>query len=230
MARCISELGCPEEKIKVHHLGVSVDEIPFKPRCWRSGEVLRVLIAATFREKKGIPYALQALGRLSENIQLEITLIGDAHTEQRSQQEKRKILQTVEYLGLQQKIRMLGYQPYQVFLEEAYKHHIFLSPSITATDGDTEGGAPISIIEMMASGMPVISTFHCDIPEIVHHRVSGLLAGEGDVEGLVEHLEWFTGHPNEWGKMLEEGRKHVESEYDARNQGRRLAKIYQELI
>ena len=230
MARSIARLGCPEEKVRVHHLGVSVDEIPFKPRRWKRGKPLRILIAASFREKKGIPYAIEALARLSNKIPLEITLIGDAHPEQRSQEEKRKILQTIERLGLQSKVRKLGYQPYQVLLEEAYKHHIFLSPSVTAEDGDTEGGAPVSIIEMMASGMPVISTFHCDIPEIIHHGVSGFLAAERDVEGLVTHIEWLMEHPDDWENMLDAGRKHVEAEYHARKQGEHLAQIYREIM
>jgi len=230
MARCIAELGCPEEKIRVHHLGVDVDEIPFRPRVWRPGETLRVLIAASFREKKGIPYALEALGRLRKEVQLEVTIIGDAHSEQRSQDEKQKITNAIESLDLRSKVRMLGYQPYQVFLEEAYKHHVFLSPSVTATDGDTEGGAPVSIIEMLASGMPVVSTIHCDIPEIIHHGISGLLAAERDVQGLATHLKWLMEHPDRWSQMLDAGRKHVEAEYDARKQGERLARIYEELI
>ncbi len=230
MAGCITRLGCPEEKIRVHHLGVSVDEIPFKPRRWKRGEPLRVLMASSFREKKGVPYALEALEKLSKRVPLEITLIGDAHPEQRSQDEKRKILKTIERLGLKSKVRRLGYQPYQVFLEEAYKHHIFLSPSVTASDGDTEGGAPISIIEMMASGMPVISTLHCDIPEIIHHGVSGLLASERDIEGLVVQIEWLIENPGDWGNIIEAGRKHVEAEYHARKQGERLAQIYREIM
>jgi colanic acid/amylovoran biosynthesis glycosyltransferase len=230
MASRIEALGCPVEKIRIQHLGVNLKEIPFKPRCWCPGGPLRVLIAASFREKKGIPYALEALERLSKEVPLEITLIGDAHPEERSQEEKRKILQKIEHLGLQSRVRRLGYQPYQVFLEEAYKHHVFLSPSITASDGDTEGGAPVSITEMVASGMPVISTFHCDIPEIIQHGVSGLLAEERDVEGLVKHLRWLIEHADSWSQMIEAGRNHVAAEFDARKQGEKLAQIYQELI
>jgi colanic acid/amylovoran biosynthesis glycosyltransferase len=230
MANCIEALGCPAKKIIIHHLGVNIGEILFKPRCWCPGGPLRVLIAASFREKKGIPYALEALERLSKEVPLEITLIGDAHPEERSQEEKRKILQKIEHLGLQSRVRRLGYQPYQVFLEEAYKHHVFLSPSITASDGDTEGGAPVSITEMVASGMPVISTFHCDIPEIIQHGVSGLLAEERDVEGLVKHLRWLIEHADSWSQMIEAGRNHVAAEFDARKQGEKLAQIYQELI
>ena len=111
---------------------------------------LRVLIAGSFREKKGIPYALEALGRLQQEIPLEITIIGDAS--ERGEAEKLQILDTIKTHNLWPKTRMLGYQPHAILLEEAYRHHIFLSPSVTASDGDTEGGLPVSIIEMAATG------------------------------------------------------------------------------
>lgn len=229
MAQCIRGLGCPREKIRVHHLGVRVEEIPFRPRVWNPGEPLRVLIAASFREKKGIPYALQALGRLQEDLCLEATIIGDAGGEARSQAEKRAILEVIDRYKLQPRIRLLGYQPYATLFEEAYRHHLFLSPSVTAADGDTEGGAPVTIIEMLATGMPVISTAHCDIPEVVEHGVSGLLAEERDVDGLVRHLRWMVAHPGAWRAMAEAGRRRVEAEFNARIQGQRLAAIYREL-
>lgn len=229
MAQCIANLGCPKSKIHVHHLGIAVEEIEFKPRVWNISEPLKVLIAATFREKKGIPYALEALGKLQHKIPLEITIIGDASPDPRSQSEKQKILTAIETCNLQSKISMLGCQPHTRLLEEAYKHHIFISPSVTSNDGDTEGGAPVAIIEMVASGMPVVSTKHCDIPEVTKNNVRNLLAAERDVDGLVSHLKWLIDHPMQWRKMLEAGREHIEQEYDARKQGASLAKIYQSM-
>ena len=230
MAKGIEVLGCSMEKIRVHHLGVSINEIIFKPRVWNPKDPLRVLMAASFQEKKGIPYALEALGRIQKDVQLEITLIGDANSEMRSQLEKSKILDVMTRCDLQRKTRMLGYQPLAVLFEEAYKHHIFLSPSVTALDGDTEGGVPVSIIEMAATGMPVVSTLHCDIPEVIHHGVTGLLVQERDIEGLAGSLHWLMENTDRWSPMVEAGRRHLEVEYNAERQGERLARIYEELI
>ncbi len=229
MARSMVELGCPESKAWVHHLGVRVNEIAFKPSSFNPGEPLRVLIAGAFREKKGIPYALEALGRLKREIPLEITIIGDANSEPRNQAEKKRILDVIDKHGLRRQTHMLGYQPHDVLFEEAYNHHVFLSPSITAGDGDTEGGAPVTIIEMMALGLPVVSTQHCDIPEVVKHGRTGLLAEERDVDGLVNHLTWLVNNPKKWPGILDAARKHVEAEYDACLQGVKLAGIYKGL-
>jgi len=230
MANSVREFGCSPDKIEIHHLGVPVGDIPFRPRAWEGHTPLRVLLASSFREKKGIPYALEALGRLQHQVPLEITVIGDASTsDPRGLQEKEKILATLERAELNDKVRLLGYQSHSVFLDESYRHHVFLSPSITASDGDTEGGAPVSIIEMAASGIPVISTAHCDIPAIIQHRVTGLLAAERDIDGLFGQLLWLIENRAEWSKLLTLARKHVESEYNACIQGERLAGIYRTL-
>lgn len=230
MAGSIMELGCPEDKVLVHHLGVNVSEILFKPRVWDGDGPLRVLIAASFREKKGIPFALEALAKLHREIPLEITIIGDANHTESSQLEKQKILATIDRYNLLPITHMLGYQPYSRLLEETYKHHIFVSPSVNASDGDTEGGVPVTIIEMAATGIPVVSTTHCDIPEVVHHGHTGLLAEERDVKGLVCHLEWLVENPDKWKSMVEAGRSHIEAEYDTRTQGQKLASIYENLL
>lgn len=229
MGRCIVALGCPEAKLRVQHLGVSTEEIAFQPRAWNGSGPLRVLIAASFREKKGIPFALEALGRLQHEVPLEVTIIGDASKLPSSQVEKQKILAVIEKHGLQPKVRHLGYRPYSVLFEEAYRHHLFLSPSVTAEDGDTEGGAPLGIIEMAATGMPIVSTTHCDIVSVIQHGVTGWLAPERDVDALVAGLKWWTGQTAEWPARLAAGRRHIEREYDAVRQGERLAAIYGEL-
>jgi colanic acid/amylovoran biosynthesis glycosyltransferase len=229
-AQSLVGLGCPEHKIRVHHLGVRIEEIAFKPRVWDSKEPLRTLIAASFVEKKGIPYALEALGRLQRALPLEITIIGDARSEARAQAEKQIILKTIEKYNLRPKIRMLGYQPHANLFEEAYKHHLLLYPSVTSSDGDTEGGASMTIVELLATGMPVVSTRHCDIPMVIRHGVTGLLAEERDVNGLIRNLEWLVAHPERWHSMVQAGRRHVELEFNARLQGKRLLEIYEEVI
>jgi colanic acid/amylovoran biosynthesis glycosyltransferase len=228
MAQCIVQLGCPAEKVSVHHLGVNLDKLPFQPREWHPGKPLRVLMAASFREKKGLTYALEALGKLNADVSLDITLIGDSGSDAESQQEKQRIVDIIQQYSLN--VELLGYQPHDRFLQEAYKHHLFLSPSVAARDGDTEGGAPVSIIEAAASGMPVISTDHCDIPEVLRPYPVELFAQERNVEDLVRILKWWIGHSKEWQGVLSKTRIHIETEFDAKIQGQKLGAIYQDVM
>jgi colanic acid/amylovoran biosynthesis glycosyltransferase len=226
MGRCIQALGCPPEKVTVQRLGVDTARIEYRPRRWEPGEPLRVLMAGTFREKKGFPYALEALGRLSRHVDVRVTVIGDATAEARDQRQKALMLEAIARHGLEDRVRFAGYRPHAELLAAAYEHHVFLSPSVEASDGDTEGGSPVAITEMAASGMPVVSTTHCDIPQAVVHGRTGFLAPERDVDALVDGLGELVSGRVDWPAMSAAARTHVEERFDARRQGQALAGVY----
>lgn len=230
MAQSLVKLGCPASKVVVQHLGVDVERIGFQPRHWQFGEPLKVLIAASFREKKGIPYAIEALGILRKHLAIEVTIIGDAGAEPGGQAEKARILAALKQTGLGTHTRLLGYQSYAAMLREAYAHHVFLHPSVTATDGDTEGGAPVCITEMLATGMPVVSTWHCDIPEVVGTTHHAYLAKERDIEGLTAALTSLIEQPQTWEALARAGRQRIETEYHRVRQAERLAAHYQRVL
>ncbi len=230
LGRALATLGCPQDKIRVQHLGIDLDNVTFQARRWRPGEPLKVLLAGSFVEKKGFPFALEALGRIKERAELEITVIGDANQQERSKMEKSRIFDAISRGGLENRVRMLGYQPYATLLAEACRNHLFVSPSVTASDGDTEGGAPVTVIEMAASGMPVVSSLHCDIPDVLQDGVTGLLAAERDLDGLESKLLWLVGHPERWKGMATAARRHIEAEFSAPIQGERLAAHYDALL
>lgn len=230
MARCIVELGCPEGKVKVQHLGVDIEKFSFQSRRWIPGESLKVLIASSFREKKGIPYAIAALGMLHKEIPIELTIIGDAGGDEHSLIEKAKILKALDSANLMDNTRLLGYQPHAIMMKEAYSHHVFLHPSVTASDGDTEGGAPVAITEMMATGMPVISTTHCDIPEVVGESLQFLLAPERDSEALFEVIRGLLEGFETWTKITASARARVVEEYCGKTQAIRLLSHYGSIL
>ncbi|MFN8561494.1 MAG: glycosyltransferase [Anaerolineae bacterium] len=229
MRERLVELGCPPERIRIHHLGVNIEAIRYQPRRWQPGEPLRILIASEFRERKGIPYALEALAKFAQETPVEITIIGDAADHPDGVREKQKIMAAIEKHQLAPVMRLLGKQPYKFLLEQAYQHHIFMGPSITAQDGDMEG-TPMVLVDMAATGMPLISTTHSDVPEIIRHGETGLLAAERDVQGLLDHLRWFAAHPVDWETMTQAGRRHVEAEFDRAKQNQRLEATYLEAI
>lgn len=231
MAKCIINQGCPEQKIRVQQIGVEIDKISFVPRKIENNGLIKILIASTFREKKGIPYALEAVGILKEKYpNIRVTVIGDATEDKRDQKEKLKITDIIRRYKLYSIVKLLGFVPQHVLWKEAYKHHIFLSPSVTAVDGDTEGGAPISLIEMSASGMPIVSTWHCDIPEVVKDGVTGRLVKERDINGLAGAIEDMVNKPEKWIEYGFSGRRRMETFYNVKNTVKRLEGIYKEIL
>lgn len=224
MKKELIKLGCPENKIIVQHLGIDLNKFKFTTRELPEDGNVVVLIAGSFREKKGIPYAIQAFAKVKENHQnIQLRILGDGPM-------RGEIESLMAELNISNSVTLLGYQPHDIFLKEATNAHVFMLSSITAQDGDTEGGAPVAILEAQATGLPVISSYHADIPEVVIDGKSALLAHEKDVEMLAKHLRYLVEHPEVWDSMGRAGREHVEQEYELNVQVERLEAIYDILV
>ena len=209
---------------------VDLPAIAFRPRQPPEREPLRVLMAASFREKKGFPDGLEAVARVHRHHPVALTIVGDAGTDAASRTEKARILATLARTGLMPYTRLLGFQPPEALWREAYAHHLFLAPSVTAADGDTEGGAPVVLMEMVASGMPAVATRHCDIPHVLPESWHAQLAPERDATALAAAIEdWIAAPAPVWTERLAAGRAHLERGFDAASQGRVLARIYREI-
>lgn len=231
MRSVLMGLGARPETVVVQRLGVDLDKIAFIPRRLEKDRKVRVLFAGTFRDKKGLTCCLEAYANvLEKHSNVELTVIGDAGNSERETAYKKEVLEVIRRRNLGGKVMMLGFLDYPAFIEEAKKHDIFLSHSIVGSDGETEGGAPVTLIEMSGYGMPVISTRHCDIPEVILDGASGLLAPEKDIAGLTDRLEHLVVHPELWEPMGRAGREHIEKEYDAVSQARKLEAIYDGLL
>jgi colanic acid/amylovoran biosynthesis glycosyltransferase len=227
MKKVLVELGCAESKVIVQRLGVDLEKIPFIPRRRESNRKIKILMASTFRDKKGITYGLEAFSRIASSYRnVELTLIGDAGRSEREVAYKKEIMRVINDRHLHDKINNLGFLAYPEFIEESKKHDIFLAPSMRGADGETEGGAPVTLIEMSAFGMPIVSTLHCDIPEVILDGQSGYLVPEKDTDALSDRLEYLVTHPENWEEMGQVGRQHIEQEYDAKKQAQKLEKIY----
>jgi colanic acid/amylovoran biosynthesis glycosyltransferase len=221
-ARLVS-LGCPTEKILVHRIGIDLDAIPFLPPVAPpSGQPARVLVCGRMVEKKGHRLALAAAARARrKGLAIELRMIGDGPLRPAIEAE-------IAALGLEG-VRLLGSLTYEQYLRELAAAHAVLQPSVTAADGDTEGGAPTVLIEAQAAGKPIVSTLHADIPEIVVAGRSALLVPEGDAVRLGDALAEILSAPERWAEMGAAGRSHVESEHDIRRQVERLEALYEDL-
>jgi colanic acid/amylovoran biosynthesis glycosyltransferase len=230
MAETLHQLGCPRQKLKVLRLGVDLLKLPFRERSPEKG--VRILAAGRFREKKGHTHAIEAFAAASRDMRnITLTLVGGAAPlSMKEMREKREILATIRRLGVADRVALPGFLSYGDFIRELYNHHIFISPSILAADGDSEGGAPVSIIEASASGMPILSTRHCDIPEVVLDGKTGYLAPEGDIDALTERLIFLLKSPEIWKNMGLLGHEHIAEHYDLRKQVPKLEQLYQEVL
>ena len=75
----------------------------------------------------------------------------------------------------------------------------------------------------MAMGVPIVSSQHADIPEVVIDKTCGLLYPERDIAGLAEGLDTLLSSPEQFGCA---GRAHVEKQHNLGRQGEKLEAIY----
>ena len=225
MRNALHALGCPLDKIKVQHIGVDSSSIQFRERTKPLRGHVQVLMCSSFREKKGIRYGVEAFANVRNRYRGDVRLViaGDGPL-------RPEIERQIERLDLSDVVSMVGYVDHRRFYELAENSHLFMAPSLTASDGDTEGGAPTVLIEAQASGMPVVSTLHADIPEVVVDGVTGLLAEEGDSEGLADCLLHLLEHPDCWPAMGKAGRSRVEDSYDLARLSSQLEDTYMALM
>jgi glycosyltransferase involved in cell wall biosynthesis len=177
MQGMISEMGCPIEKIVLNTYG---PQPAFeKINCNFSKQ--QFIGIGRFTDKKAPYYTILAFKMvLDQYPKARLLLAGEG-----------ALLNTcknlVKYLGLNKNVQFLGIitpEEYQNILKESLA---FVQHSITADSGDMEG-TPLAILEASVAGLPVISTYHAGIPDVIKHQETGLLSGEHDVDGMARNM------------------------------------------
>jgi colanic acid/amylovoran biosynthesis glycosyltransferase len=208
-AERLTQLGCPPERIRVLHMGVDCDAIPFvSPR--HPGRVeLRILFVGRLVEKKGAEFVIRALAWLKQShprLEWSLTIAGDGPL-------SAELEALAQNLGLNDRVNFLGLVSSGQVRGELSQADVFLLPSVVSADGDKEG-IPVSLMEAMAAGVPVVSTVHSGIPELIEHNVSGLLAPERDPVELGEHIATLLVDDARRAQLAGEARKVVEQRFN----------------
>ncbi len=216
------ELGCSPEKIVTHYIGVPIEEYSFKKRELGKGTV-RLIQVSNLQEKKGHIYLLEAFKKLIsvyENV--ELVLVGDGPM-------KHEIEKKIMELGLTHKVKMMGKLKSLLALREMDESDIFVHHSVTASDGNTEG-IPTVLMEAMSLGLPVVSTYHTGIPELVKDGETGLLTNEKDSDMMAKKLIELIGNPDLYKRLGTMGREKVERDFNIRLQNAKLDELYGQVM
>ena len=118
----------------------------------------------------------------------------------------------VDYFGLQNSIRLPGvFTPadFKSLLENAL---CFVQHSLTASSGDMEG-TPVAILEASAAGLPVVSTFHAGIPDVIIDGKTGLLVLERDIDGMAQKMLFILDNQEKAKEMGIAGKKNIRENF-----------------
>ncbi len=196
--------GAPAARTKVHHMGVDPDEFRVVPRQLDDGP-MRLLSVARLVEKKGLEYGIRAAAELGRAVHY--TIVGDGP-------ERPRLEGLIDALGARDRIELAGWQTQDAVAALLARAHLLLAPSVTSADGEEEG-IPVALMEAMATGLPVVSTRHSGIPELIEDGVSGLLVAERDAPALTAALRRLREDPRLMERLCRGGRSTVERSFNS---------------
>ncbi|MEM9913784.1 MAG: glycosyltransferase [Planctomycetota bacterium] len=203
----VVSMGADADKTLVHHVGIDTQRFDFRARQKIEGQPFRMITVARLAPKKGLPDAIMAVQKLRARLpDVKYDIIGDGPG--RDELEK-----LIAQHGLQSAVSLLGWKSQDEVSAALDRADVFLTPSVVAPDGDMEG-IPTGIMEASARGLPIVSTLHSGIPEIVSDGESGYLVPEHDPEALADRLHRLATEPETWAVMGRAGRAIVEEQFD----------------
>ncbi|HUF12924.1 MAG TPA: glycosyltransferase [Longimicrobiales bacterium] len=210
------DLGAPPHRTRVHPIPIRIESFPFRLPAPRERAI--VLQACRFVPKKGVDLTLRAFARAADGTGSRLRLIGDGP-------ERPALEALARELGIAERVEFAGMRTHEQYARDLADADVFIHPSRFGPKGDGEGGAPTALIEAQATGLPIVSTTHADIP-FVAGAGGALLAPEDDLDQLAAHLRWLLQHPERWADLARAGRRHVERQHEASLLAERLESHY----
>ena len=219
LQRAVVELGCDENKIEIVRTGIPLHEFPYRERDFPENGEWRFLHASRLVQKKGIATTLHAFTDFLQNYpRATLTVAGEGPMLAELKELTRK-------LKIRDRVVLPGFLASEKLRELYYASHIFLHPSETGSDGNQEG-IPNSMLEAMATGLPIFATDHGGIPEAIENGISGVLVPERDHEALSRALLEAVPDRQLLARLARNGTEAVVQKFDQRTQVRRLEEIY----
>src|SRR5579862_34622 len=209
---------CDPGKIRVHRTGIPLDELPFRRRAAASGG-WRFVQACRLIPKKGLATSLRAFARFARDFpDSSFVIAGEGPMLE-------DLRELAAELGVGEKVKFAGFLSQADLRALYYESQIFLHPSEIGADGNQEG-VPNSMLEAMATGMPVIATRHGGIPEAVER--GGVLVGEGENEAMARAMLELARNPERHAEMGLEANREVSEKFELGAQIRALEGFYDE--
>jgi colanic acid/amylovoran biosynthesis glycosyltransferase len=223
LAERLKAIGCPAEKIRMNRTGIPLADFPLVERPFPADGAWRLVQSCRLIAKKGLRTALKAFAEFHRLYpKATFTIAGDGPM-------REELCHFAAQLGIGDAVLFPGFLN-QAQLNALYaQSHLFLHPSQLTEKQDQEG-IPNSMLEAMATGIPVAATFHGGIPEAVKHGVTGLLVAERDDRALAKTLKTFAQAPEATWEMGRRASQSVHAEFDQCRAISKLEACYDEAL
>ena len=222
MREDLLRLNCPDDKIRIHYHGINLVKFQYKERNLTVYPI-RIIFVGSLTERKGVLDILRAFIQITkQRPQVELRFVGDGYLRTRLEQ------MALDW-GVENRVSFAGFVPHEKLKDEFYLAHIFCHPSKTLKSGDKEG-IPGTIIEAMTTGLPVVTTRHAGIPEMVRNGEDGFVVAEGDINSIYQALLTLIDNPKLRVDLGRNAAIHAQQKADAVYLTKELESIYKDLL
>lgn len=212
----------PDANVRVVRCGIDMEYFQ-PPPTRQSSKVLQITSVGRLRTKKGHEFLIKACAELAaQQVDFHCVIVGDG--------ELRPSLEAlIRELGLQERVALVGARGQDWVRERLCDSHLFILACITEKRGDRDG-IPVSIMEAMAMGVPVISTPVSGIPELVQHERTGLLVPERNASELAQAMMRLAADATLRGRIAKNALDLVHCEHDVQQNAARLQAFFEEVV
>jgi glycosyltransferase involved in cell wall biosynthesis len=199
---------------KVHVVRCGVDAAFLRDGPQPVPDNCRLVCVGRLSEQKGQLLLLEALGRLAAaGVAFEMTLAGDGPMRSLIEEQMRR-------LGLEQRVRITGWLSNEEVRRQILAARAMVLPSFAE-------GLPVVLMEALALGRPVVTTYIAGIPELVAAGGNGWLVPAGSVDALADAVrQVLEAPPQRLAEMGEAGAKRVAAMHDAAREAAKLAALF----
>ena len=223
LAKRLQGLGCSPDKIRLNRTGIPLQNFPWVDRSVPVDGQWQLVQACRLVEKKGLLTTLGAFRRfIADYPKARLVIAGEGPM-------KDNLVRRINELSLGNQVTLTGFLNQDDLRRVYTESHIFIHPSELAGDFNQEG-IPNSMLEAMASGLPVVATRHGGIPEAVQEGVDGILVPERDEPALYGALLKLASRPDLWRQMGKDASHSVAENFEQGQQIGRLEAAYAEAL
>lgn len=217
----LADLGCPREKLRLNRTGIPLAQYPATIRPAPADGAWIFVQACRLIAKKGLATALRAFARFhQEHPRSRFLIAGDGPM-------RDEVLALARELGIADAVELLGFLTQDQLAALYARAHLFVHPSELTADQNQEG-VPNSMLEAMATGLPVLATLHGGIPEAVTDGETGLLVPERDHEALFAAMKEAVASPERYAALQSAAAASVRAEFEHSAAVAKLETIYDE--
>lgn len=201
------DLGVPRNRLAVHHMGVDCQKIKPVKSVNPPQKVFRLITVGRLVEKKGIDQTILTLAALKHRaVNAELTIIGAGPL-------KGRLQALVHALKLDACVYFLGAQDQTAVQKAIQAADVLILMSHISSQGDMEG-IPVVLMEAMAQGKMVLSTYHSGIPELIQPEVNGWLVPVDDYQAAAEQLKMIATNQTPIEQIRKAARLKIETDFN----------------